>query len=127
MRKVTIVLALILLIAGTGVLTYPHIQQQLYRIHVRGVIAEFEERLEQYRLDSDFHRAQSEAQRAQGGSQFQLPPGEEGGNPGSEGGVPGSEGGVPGSDTPGAGNDPFALCGLYERGRIAQPGRKNLR
>ncbi|MCL2563641.1 MAG: class C sortase [Oscillospiraceae bacterium] len=53
MRKVLIVLALLILLAGIGVFVYPHVQQFLYTRHARAVIADFEERLEGYRAESE--------------------------------------------------------------------------
>jgi len=49
MRKVILVIALLLLVAGVSVMAYPYVQQQLFRMHARNVIADFEARLDEYR------------------------------------------------------------------------------
>ena len=60
MRKLIIVIAVLLLIAGIGITSYPHIQQYLYRQYARGVIEDFEERLEAYRTESTNSPAEDE-------------------------------------------------------------------
>jgi len=49
MRKGLLALALLLLVAGIGIVAYPYIQQERYRRYADNLIAEFETRLEMYR------------------------------------------------------------------------------
>lgn len=47
-RRVLILVSLALLIAGLGVLAYPNITRQLYRVQAESINAEFMERMERY-------------------------------------------------------------------------------
>ena len=49
MRKVILVLAILFLVAGIGIISFPQVERQLYRRHARALIADFETRIDEYR------------------------------------------------------------------------------
>lgn len=52
MKKLILTIAILLSLAGTGIIVYPHIQQRLYRQYAKEVIEDFASRVETYRAES---------------------------------------------------------------------------
>jgi len=87
MRKLLLILAMLLMVAGVGVLIYPHIQQQLYRRYANALIDDFRAQVEAARAE---HRQNSNGGNPGGpnGGSSPSPNGPNNGNNPADGGDP---------------------------------------